>query len=192
MAENESDKDSKIWKKFLRRHWKAAAIIVAGIALAVLGAILVYLWFVGQAQLNGIVPGSLGLWAMGNLVSFLLNLAFWELLLIGIPVVLAIIVAYTQYRKLPADERDEYRRANLFGSSSRRRDWNNGLSFLVFIVFIIKVYADGNWNVPFSSWTFDYLVYSGIFALLVVLLVLGIPALLGGGWWLRREMKRHP
>ncbi len=38
------------WKKFLRKHWKAAAVFVVAAILALTGAIYVYLWFVGEAK----------------------------------------------------------------------------------------------------------------------------------------------
>jgi hypothetical protein len=190
MAEDELDDGSGIWMKFLRRHWQMAALFVVGIVLAAVGAVLVYLWFVGDAQSSGLVPSTLDLWTMGYLITFILNLIFWELLLIGIPVVLAVLVAYMMWKKLPADEREEYRRRGLFKSKSRSRDYGNGFSFLINIAFILKVYLDGNWNAPFATWTFDYLVYSYIVALIVLVAIFGIPMVIGGTWWLRRELKR--
>jgi len=57
----------KIWKIFLRRHWKMLVLFLVGAILASIGAILVYLWFVGDAQLTGLVPATLGLWTMGHI-----------------------------------------------------------------------------------------------------------------------------
>ena len=168
----------------------AALIFAIGVALAVLDAVLVYLWFVGQAQVTGLVPSSLALWTMGYLISFILNLIFWELLLVGIPVVLAAIGAFVWWRRLPEDERWEYRRGRLFGRS-RRSDWNNGFQFFVFIAFIVKIYLDGNWNTPFATWTLDYLVYSLVLAFIVILIIIGVPGLIGGTWWLSRELRKE-
>ncbi len=192
IAETESENDNKIWKIFLRKHWKMLVLFVVGAILASIGAILVYLWFVGDAQLTGLVPATLGLWAMGHFITFLLHLIFWEFIFIGIPVILAIAaIIFLWWKKLPDEERKEYRRGHLFGKHSRRAD-GGGISFLVFIVFIIKVFTDGNWNVPFATWTFDYLVYSYIWALFWVLIIFGIPIALGGIWWIRHEMKKEP
>ncbi len=54
MAETESENGDKIWKKFLRKHWKMLVLFVVGAILASIGAILVFLWFVGDAQLTGL------------------------------------------------------------------------------------------------------------------------------------------
>jgi len=190
MVETELKNGEKIWKKFLRKHWNIVVLFVVGAILVSIGAIFVYLWVVGDAQLTGLIPATLGLWAMGHIVTFLLHLIFWEAILIGIPVILAAVVGWLWWKKLPDDEKEEYKRGHLFGKRSRRTEGGEGISFLIFIVFIIKIYLDGNWNVAFATWTFDYLVYSCLWALIWVLIIFGIPIVIGGTWWLHREMKK--
>jgi hypothetical protein len=183
----------EIWIKFLRKHWKMFVLFVVGAIVASIGAILVYLWFVGDAQLTGLVPTTLGLWTMGHLVSFLLYLIFWEVLIIGIPVILVIAAIYfLWWKKLPDDERKEYRHGHLFGKHTRKSDGGGAISLLVFIAFCIKILIDGNWDVPFASWTFDYLVYSYLLAFIWILIIIGIPILIGVIWWLRHEMNKNP
>ena len=191
MVKTEQENGYKIWKKFLRKHWKILVLFIVGAILASIGAILVYLWFVGDAQLTGLVPATLGLWTMGHFVTFLLYLIFWEILFIGVPVIIAaVVIIFLWWKKLPDEERKEYRCGHLFGKRSARTDGGEGISFLVFIAFIIKVYLDGNWDFPFAEWTFDYLVYSCLWAFIWVLVIFGIPIALGGIWWIRHEMKK--
>ncbi len=166
--EDTSGGESKVWKRFLSKHWRMTIAWVLGGILAALGAVLVYLWFVGQALSTGLVPATLGLWTVGHLFTFILNLIFWELALIGIPAVAAAIAAYSFWKRLPSDEREEYRRASLFKTRSRRTDKGNGFSSLITIAFLVKIYLDGNWNTPFATWTFDYLVYSFVVALVAL------------------------
>jgi hypothetical protein len=187
MFETEPMKDPKGWRIFLRNHWKMFLLLIVGAVLAFIGAVLVYLWFVGQAQSTGLVPSILGLWTMGHLVTFLLNLIFWMILLIGIPLIVAGVAGWLWWRRLPAEEKKEYR---FFRNRSRRSDGGNAFSFLVFIAFLIKVYVDGNWNVAFGSWTFDYLVYSMLTALIWVLVLLAIPMAIGLFWWLSQKTKQ--
>ena len=168
-------------------------LFIVSAILAFIGIIYVFLWFVEDAQLTGLVPETLNLWTMGYLITFLLHLIFWMVLLIGIPVIIAIAAVYfLWWKKLPDDEKKEYRRGHLFGKRSRRTEGGEGISFLIFIVFIIKIYLDGNWNVAFATWTFDYLVYSCLWALIWVLIIFGIPIAIGGTWWIRHEMKKKP
>lgn len=192
MTESLMYDESMAWKRFLKRHWGAALVAGTALALALVGSILVLLWYAGEAQAGGLVPEGLGAWSMGNLVDFLLRLVFWEIIFIAVPVAIAAIVAWAWWKRLPAEERAEYEGAKMFGKGSKRSDAGNGLSFLLFLVFILKVYLDGNWDLPFADWTFDYLVNSVVWAFVAVLIVFGIPALIGGLWWLRRQMRHVP
>ena len=189
--ENGSESSEKIWKKFLRIHLKMLVVFVVVAILAVTGAILVFLWFVGDAQATSLIPGSLNLWNMGYLVTFLLHMIFWEIVFIGIPLIItALAIFFLWWKKLPTQERHEYRHGHLFGKQSRSRDGGGAITFLINIGFIIKVYLDGNWNVPFASWTFDYLVYSYLWVIIWMVIIFGIPLVIGTVLWLHREMKK--
>ncbi len=163
-----------------------AIFVVAGI-LAFAGAVYVFLWFVGNAQSTGLVPRTLGLWTMANLVNFILNAIFWELLLIGIPVVVVAVAGWLWWKRLPDEERRGYR---FFGKRSRRTRGGGGVSLLFFVAFCIKVYLDGNWNVAIATFTLDYVVGSMILILEWVLIIFGIPIAIGVIWWLHHEMKK--
>ena len=188
-SENACIHGSAIWKDFFRKHWNMVALFVVAAILAAIGAIFICLWFVGDAQSTGLVPTTLRLWTMGYLVTFLLHLIFWEVLLIGIPAILAAVAGWLWWRKLPAEERKEY---HFFGTRSRAESGGGGISILFWIVFAIKVFTDGNWNVAFATWTFDYLVYSMLTALIWMLIIFGIPIALGIIWWIHHEMKKKP
>ncbi len=175
------------WKRFMRKHWSIVAVFAVAIILAFAGAVYVFLWFVGNAQSTGLVPRTLGLWTMANLVDFILNAIFWELLLIGIPVIVAAVAGWQWWKRLPDEERREY---NLFGKRSRRTSGGGGVSLFFFIAFCIKVYLDGNWNIAISTWTLDYVVGSMILILEWVLIIFGIPITIGVIWWMRHEMKK--
>ena len=174
------------WKVFVRKHWGIFVVFVAACFLAVVGAVYVFWWFVGDAQSTGLVPSGLGLWTMGNLITFILYSIFWELLLIGIPVVIGAVIGWLWWRRLPDEERKGYH----LGRGSRRTGGSGGVSLLFFIAFCIKVYIDGNWNVPIATWTLDYVVGSMISILVWVAVILGIPVAIGVIWWLRREMNK--
>ena len=193
MTELELEQSEKIWKKFIKKQWKMLALCITVAIVAVISAILVFLWFVGDAQATDLVPTTLNLWTMGYLVTFLLHLLFWEVLFIGIPVIIAVAAIYILWwKKLPDEERNEYRSGHLFGKRSRSKDGGGAITFLVNIGFIIKVYLDGNWNVPFATWTFDYLVYSYLWVIIWMVIIFGIPIVIGGSLWLRHEMKKTP
>lgn len=174
-------------RKFMRKHWRAVAIFVVACALALAGAVYVFLWFVKNAQSTGLVPSSLGLWTMANCVTFILHTIFWELLAIGIPVAIGAVAAWLWWRRLPDEERRGYR---FFGRRSRATGGSGGLSFLFFIAFCIKVYLDGNWNVAIATWTLNYVVDSMVLILEWVLVIFGIPIAIAMVWWIRHEAKK--
>jgi hypothetical protein len=188
-GETDSKNGSGAWKTFLRKHWNMIALFVAAIILASIGAVYVFLWFVAQAQSTGMVPSILGFWTMGNLVTFILYTVLWELLLIGVPAIVGVVLGWLWWRRLPGEERKEYR---FFGKRSRTTSGGGGVSLLFFIAFCIKVFIDGKWNVPFFTWTFDYVVYSMVWILIWILVILGIPAAIGIIWWIHHEMKKTP
>jgi len=189
MAETALGNGHEIWKKFLRKHWKMLVLFAAAAISASIAAILVYLWFVGDAQSTGMVPTSLGLWTMGHLVTFVLHLIFWEVLFIGIPVIIAAVAGWLWWKKLPDEEKKEY---HFFGARSRTTSGGGSISLLFWIAFCIKIFLDGNWNVAISTWTFDYLVYSCLSVLIWSLVIFGIPIALGIIWWINHEMKEKP
>ncbi|MCW4017576.1 MAG: hypothetical protein NWF00_02650 [Candidatus Bathyarchaeota archaeon] len=185
MEEEEKDK-SPDWKKFVRRHWNIVAIFVIAGIVAVSGAVYVFWWFVGEAQSTGLVPLTLNLWAMENVVMFILHAIFWEVILIGIPVAIGAIAGWQWWKKLPDEEKKEYR---LFGKHSRTTSGGSGVSILFFIAFAIKVYVDGNWNNAISSWTVNYVIGSMITILIWSAIIFGIPAAIGVIWWIHHETK---
>ena len=187
-----AEKSNEIWKKFIKKHFQMLVLMIVACILAFMVTVGVFLWFVADAQSTGLVPELLGEWSIGYVITFILNLIFWEIILVVIPVIIAIALIYfLWWKKLPEKERKEYKEGHLFfGGRKHRTDIGGGISFLINIFFIIKVYLDGNWGLVFQDWEFDYLVYSYLWALIWVLIIFGVPMLIGGLWWLSRKMKK--
>ena len=189
MTEELGVERSSDWKKFLRKHWKMVAVFAVAGILVFVGAIYVFLWFTADAQTTGLVPTTLGLWTMGNTVSFILHLIFWELIFIGVPAFVGAVIGWQWWKKLPEQEKNEY---HLSGKSSRSSRAGGAISPLLFIAFAIKVYVDGNWNVAISTYTLDYVVGSMITILMWIVALAAIPATIGLIWWIRHEMNKTP
>ena len=187
MTEQTEVEESSRWGKFLRKHWIAFAAFVAAAILAFAGAVYVFVWFTGNAQSTGLVPSTLGMWMMGNVLAFVLHAIFWELVLIGIPVAIGAVAAWQWWKRLPETEK-----SNLSGKRSRSRGAGGAISPLLFIAFAIKVYVDGNWNVAISTYTLDYVVGSMVTILLWIVAIFAIPATIGVIWWIRHEMNKKP
>ncbi len=126
------------WKRFLRKHWGIVGVFAVAAVLAFIGSVYVFLWFVSNAQSSGLVPSSLGLWTIGNLLTFIVHLIFWELLLIGIPIAIAGVIAWQWWRRIPDEKWGQYR-----FSGRRRTSGGGGVGLFFFLVFSIKVYVGG-------------------------------------------------
>ena len=187
MTEQTEVETSSQWGKFLRKHWTAFAAFIAAAILAFAGAVYVFVWFTGNAQSTALVPSTLGMWTMGNVVAFILHAIFWELVLIGIPVAIGAVAAWQWWKRLPDTEKN-----HLSWKRSRSRGAGGAISPLLFIAFALKVYVDGNWNVAISTYTLDYVVGSMVTILLWIVAIFAIPAIVGLIWWIRHEMNKKP
>jgi hypothetical protein len=173
------------WKGFMRRHsWAVVAFAVAIVAV-VAWAVYVFWWFTQNAQSTNLVPSSLSLWTMGNVINFILYSIFYEFLLVGIPVIIAGVIAWRWWSHLPSEEK-------MMGRMRKggRTRGSGGAGFAFFILFALKVYLDGKWNVPIASFDVNYVVGSMITILVYVAVIFGIPAAIAGTWWIRRQMNK--
>ncbi len=171
---------------FLNRHkGPFAAFVVAAVAVAV-WAVYIFWWFTGNSQSTGLVPSSLGSWSMGNLLSFIIYSVFWELLLVGIPVAVGAIAAWMWWKRLPYEERVGYH----WGKRGRSARGGGGAGALFFLAFALKVYVDGNWDIPMATYTLNYVVGSMITILEWVVVIFGIPAAIALTWWVSRQLKK--
>jgi hypothetical protein len=176
-------------KRFIRKHWKmVAAFATAGI-LVFIGAIYVFVWFTADAQTTGLVPSTFGLWSMANVVDFILHLILLELLFIGIPAIIGVVIGWQWWKRLPEAEKKEY---HMSGKHARSRGASGAVSPLLFIAFALKVFVDGNWNVQISSYTLDYAIGSMVTILIWMVAIFAIPAIIGIVWWVRHETKKTP
>jgi hypothetical protein len=178
------------WKRFIRKHRAVFAVFVAAAVLAFAGMVYVFVWFTQNAQTSGLVPSTLNLWTMNNLVLFILHAVFWELVLIGIPVAVAAVIGWYWWKQLPEYEKREHR---LSGKRSKSGGGGGAVSTLLFIAFAIKVYVDGNWNTAIAGWTLDYVVGSMVTILIWTAAIFAIPAAIGLIWWIHRgNSKKRP
>ncbi len=188
MSEQTESEESADWRRFIKKHLAIFVVFVVAGVLAVAGSVYIFWWFNGNAQAIGLVPSTLNLWTMNNVVIFILHLIFWELVLIGIPVAIAAVIGWQWWKRLPAEEKKEH----MFGKRSQSSTASGAISPLLFIAFAIKVYVDGNWNSAISTWTVNYVVNSMITILIWIAAIFAIPAIIGVIWWISHEKNKNP
>lgn len=174
MSEQEFDEEKL---RFLKKYWKMTMMIVVIAAAAVVVSVLVLLWQVNIAT----VPTTLGQWSIGIIISFILNLVFWELLLVGSWVAVLLLVLYFMwYSKLPEEDRKKW-------DGRGNRENTDVIGFFIAIAWLIMLYVDGRWNLTFDSWTFVDWVWSWLYAAFWVLVIGGIIVVIALIAWLAKE-----
>ena len=184
--QHQTEEDS--WKKFVKNHLNMLMFWIVVVIVAAVGSVYVYQWFVADAQSSGMVPALLGQWSLSHMITFMLHLAFWELLIVGIPVAVMAILGWVWWNRIPAAERNEYK---FFSKGTKSEKGGGGFSFLFFVVFCLKIYADGNFDVPMATWTLDYVVESILTLLMWGAIVVGIPAIIIGIIYLVSQAKKE-
>ena len=179
------DIEGSEWRGFLKRHWGTALVFGMALVLASAWGVYVFWWFTGNAQSSGLVPSHLGLWTIGHLLTFTIYAIFWELLLVGVPVVIGIVLAWRWWTGLPPEERS----GRLFGRPGRGGRRGGGASFLFFLAFCLKVYLDGNWDAPIATFSLNYVVGSMITIIAWAAVIFGVPATIVLVWWMRRQSR---
>ena len=174
--------------KFLRKHLASICCFLAAAILAFAGAVYVFVWFTGNAQSTGLVPSTLGLWSMGNIVA-----VYSACHLLG-ACPNRNSCGYRCSRGLAMVEKicQKQKRKNITWKRSSQADAGGAISPLLFIAFALKVFVDGNWNVAISTYTLDYVVGSMVTILIWIVAIFAIPATIGIIWWIRHEMNKKP
>ena len=168
-------------RTFLKKHWKTM-IVFGGIAIAaIVAALYVLTWFVAIAQSTGFVPATLGAWSVGTVINFIIHLIFWEVLLVlSWVIVLVAIVFYRWWKTLDESEKQSKPKGG-------KREGGDAFGFFIGIMWLIVVWLDGRWSLPFNSWAFNDWVYSFLAALGWTLIIFGIPMVLYFIYWIRQD-----
>jgi hypothetical protein len=159
------------------------AVVFAALAIAAVAeAVLVLLWVVADMQSLGLIPATLGLWSVGNIITFILHLLFWEIVLVGLWVLVAAAVVYLKwYSNLPEEDKFPKRERG-------RREQGGAFGFVVGITWLIIIWFTGRWDLTFNVWTVNDWVFTWLWAMFWDLLIIGIPVLLYFIYWIRKEL----
>ncbi len=170
-----------VGRKFLRKYWKMTVVMVALMIAAIAEALLVLLWVIADMQTLGLIPATLGLWSVGHIITFILHLIFWELVLVGIWVIIVAAVLYLKwYNNLPEEDKFPKRERG-------RREEGDAFGFFIGITWLLIIWFTNRWDVTFNAWTINDWVFTWLSAVFIDLLIIGIPVLLYFIYWIRKE-----
>ena len=179
---NENNENDEIPWGLVRKYWKFMAFFVIGGVIASIGAIFVFLWYVGTSAIGGQGTWTIDQFSIGSIVTWVIFFILFELAIIGIPTAVILGgVAFWWWRNLPQEEKDQFR-----GKPRRRDAGSGGFTFLIWIVFLIMIFLQGNWNTPLGALSFSYLVFTWLWACIIIIIPCAIAALI---WFSYKIMK---
>ena len=188
------DKGIDDWRVFLNDHWRFGLIMVAGIAAAITGAVFVFLWRADLSPATLGTPTNIGDWTVGFIFSFFLDVLLWEFLIIGLATIAGLASAFgIWWMQLPDEKKEKYKASTKKNKRKhpKTRDGGGGLvSLITTIIWLVIVWQSGYWDVPFSAWAFSIFIDLMLWTFLWFLIICGIPLLIGGIWWLRKEIQK--
>ncbi|MFX1417962.1 MAG: hypothetical protein ACFE9N_03460 [Promethearchaeota archaeon] len=170
--------EEEFWKKKIKEHWKAfILIIVAGIC-AVIGGLLVLIWFISTSPIGAQGTAFIQQWNLDWVVGFIILIFLWELLFVGVPLGLFFGVGgYIWWRRLPTEEKDEFKaREKKDKHRARNAGGGGGFGIFMFIAYCIYIAVQGNYYTPFGALPYTYWLASYFLTFMWILIVLGIPA----------------
>lgn len=172
--------EEEYWKKKIKEHWKAFAILIAAGVCLVAWAIAVFFWFMYITPIGANGTLTIDLWTLEMVLLFMIFSFLFELLFVGVPAALFFGVGgYIWWRRLPAEEKQEFKdREKKKTHKARNAGGGGGGGFFMFIVYYVYMVVIGFYNVPFGNQPYIFWIIHCFLALMWMLIVLGGPALI--------------
>ncbi|UCC19726.1 MAG: hypothetical protein JSV62_00165 [Promethearchaeota archaeon] len=172
--------DEQFWKKKIKEHWKAFVVAIAAGVCAIIGGILVLIWFISTSPIGNFGFATIAEWNLDWVVGFFILIFLWELLFVGVPLCLFFGVGgYICWKRLPEEEKDEFRAREKKGKQrAKTAGGGGGFGFFMFIAYCIYIAVQGNYYTPFGNLPYTYWLASYFLTFMWILIVLGIPAVI--------------
>jgi len=173
MDEKSNISDGEFWKQKILKHWKVFTVAIIGCVAAFAGALLVLFWFIDTSPIGAMGSATIGEWTLAWIWKFFIFLVLWELLIVGIPVVVAFGVGgYLWWNRFSAEEKAEFK-GRWRGKGTAE---TGGFEFFMFIAYSIYIYIKGDLFTPLGDYPYTYWVNSWFLTLAWLLVIIGIPA----------------
>lgn len=176
MSEDVSEEE--YWKKKIKEHWKAFAVVIIACICLFIVALLVLIWYILTSPIGGMGAWTFDQWTLNNIVGFIIQIILWELLFVGVPAVIFFgLGGYLWWSRLSAEEKAEHKaREKTKKHRKRNAGGGGGGSFFMFIAYCIYIAVDGNYDTMFGNKPYSYWVFSWFYTLMWIVIIFGIPA----------------
>lgn len=181
----------------LKKYWYILLIVLIGVVGAVVGGFTVALLYIESSEIGGYGTWTFNDFSVGNSLLFIIMAIVWLLLLVVLPtlgyfalvgsifwwkIISADNKAYIK-EKLKHDDRKEEKKAHR-KKHAKKTGSSGGFTFFTFIIFLIVIFAEGNWLVPFGSLEYSYFIYTYLEILIWIGVIGGIAGLVVFILWL--------
>ncbi len=159
-------------------------VCIAAIVVLCYIAVIVVIWHIETTPIGNYGTATIDQWSLDWIVGFVIVLILWELLFVGLPAGLFFgLGGYFWWQRLPADEKEWYKKEEKKSHKSRNAGGSFGL--VLFIAYCIYIAIEGNYYTAFGSLPYTYWVYSYLLTMVWLLIIIGIPIAIAGLIYLR-------
>ena len=173
--------EKKYWEKKLREHWKALAVCITAGIIAMIGALLVLIWFISASPIGAQGSATFDQWNLDWVVGFIILITLWELLFVGAPCALFFgLGGYLWWRRLPEEEKQEFKDREKKEKAHRKEKYggSGGGGLLVFIGYCLYHGIEETYYETFGTYPYTYWLSTWFLTIMWFFIVLGIPALI--------------
>ena len=181
----------------LKKYWYILLIVIIGAVGAVVGGITVELLFIESSEIGGYGAWTFNQFSVGNSLLFIIMSIGWLLLLVVLPLCgyFALVGVIFWWKiisadnkafikeKMRHDDKREEKKAHK-KKHAKRRGGSGGFSFFTFIIFLIVIFVQGNWLIPFGNLSYSYFILTYIEILIWIFGIGGIVGLVVFILWL--------
>ena len=148
---------------------------MVGSIIALIGVLIVFIWFIETSPIGGQGEWTFNQWSLNDVVWFIILLILLELLFVGVPVaIFAGVGFYIWWMRLSEEEKKEFKEREKKGKKNKHG--GSGCGCVMFIALCIYIAINGNFNTKFAYLPYSYFIYSMLYTVMWIIIILGIPA----------------
>jgi hypothetical protein len=176
LMENSNElSDEQFWKKKIKEHWKPFVVMIAAGVCAVIGAILVFFWFIQSTPIGNYGQATFNDWNLDWVVGFIILIILWELLFVGAPSALVFgLGGYLWWRRLPEETKEEFRsRDKKTKTRAKGAGGGGGFGIVMLIAYCLYHGIMGTYYTSFGTFSYLFWIYTYFLTIIWMIIVLG-------------------
>ena len=176
---SEEIKIDTYWKKHFKENKWLIIVIIIAVASIITGAFLVLFWFMETSPIGLLGEATFDQWNLDWVVGFIILIILWELLFVGVPtVIFIVVVGYIWWNRLSDEDKAEFKARDKKKHRARNTGGEGGFGFVMFIAYCILHGVKGTYYASFGSQPYSYWVYTWFETFMWIAIVIGVPIII--------------